>query len=1204
MFQLTGTAVQGLEAHSTAEYVEIDGNGTYLYAEKQETQPLDSLGSPTSERSVSYTDGRGLTLRRENAAGQIRWTQVNTSGQVVEEVDEDGVTNRISYNFKGEVDYSGIDSDGSGSLTASSLDRIKYSLSYVTNVSGVAYRYSFRQEFPTNNSAAVLTTAESWATLDGFQTWTVAFGLTNRTVTSINRGTQTRTVTRYNPDGSYTVDVFVSGRPSTSTRYDSASAQIGKTTYGYDFHGRRTSSTDARNGATTLAYNSADLIVSLTSPVPGNGDPNQVTTSQYNSSGRAWKVIQPDGTSTTNEFFPTGQLKKTYGSRTYPVEYTYDSVGRMATMKTWRDFVGNSGAATTAWTYDNTGRMTAKTYADSSAIAYTYTPAGRLKSRTWARNSTTTYFYDFEDVSPTRRNGDLVQIAYDDGVTPLVRYGIDRRGRRTSVAQWSPDGSTLLNTASQTLQPSGVMTSESHSGGPLNNMSVAFAYDSLLRRTNLTARQTGSSVVLSTRYGYDLASRLNLVGDSTNDVSYARLGNSDMIGTVTHKQGANTRLATARSYDYLNRLNSTFSTPSSSGQPVFGSAYVYNAANQRKRQGLGDGSYWMYEYDALGQVVAGRRYWGDGTPVAGQQFEYAFDDIGNRKNTKAGGDAAGANVRQATYSVNSLNLYTSRSNPRYLEVQGSARSTGTVQVDGSTTGVIRQGEYFRKELGAIGGTGALWQSVTVGLSGGTNTGSKSLFLPPATESYTYDADGNLTADGQWTYAWDAENRLIEIASKLSAGVPLSPTTLARRITYRYDGQSRQLERVEFTWNTGTAAWNTTPAATTRYLYDGWNCVAEFSVSGATVTHQRSYLWGLDMSGSMAGAGGVGGLLAIYQGPMSGPAVHYTAYDGNGNVIGLVKAADGNVSARYEYGPFGEPLRGTGEAIAAANPWRFSTKRADPVTTLVHYEYRVYNPTTGRWLGRDPIGERHSLGLLVFLSNQSLSSIDRFGLLDLRDGSTFTPTGDGHHIIPKHLWNCLGFSQDAAEFLDSSEARIPVSYHHDRTRHNIYDNNVAEEIERFMKSEKGKSLLKGCGKNCILDRNAAQEILNHVKSSQNQYVRTFLDNVGKSKEELARAMDALPTSMAQRCSKVFSWCAKAGKCLAVAAPFLGHASAQQRAEAAVEAGHSVSAGVLLYAVEQISPISPSEVRDTVREMKSEFDECGNRIGERRFGRLLD
>ena len=26
----------------------------------------------------------------------------------------------------------------------------------------------------------------------------------------------------------------------------------------------------------------------------------------------------------------------------------------------------------------------------------------------------------------------------------------------------------------------------------------------------------------------------------------------------------------------------------------------------------------------------GKRYWNDWTPVAGQQFEYGFDDIGNR----------------------------------------------------------------------------------------------------------------------------------------------------------------------------------------------------------------------------------------------------------------------------------------------------------------------------------------------------------------------------------------------------------------------------------------------------------------------------------------------------------------------------------------------------------------------------------------------
>jgi hypothetical protein len=34
----------------------------------------------------------------------------------------------------------------------------------------------------------------------------------------------------------------------------------------------------------------------------------------------------------------------------------------------------------------------------------------------------------------------------------------------------------------------------------------------------------------------------------------------------------------------------------------------------------------MNQNDNLGQVISGRRYWQDGTEVAGQQFEYRFDD--------------------------------------------------------------------------------------------------------------------------------------------------------------------------------------------------------------------------------------------------------------------------------------------------------------------------------------------------------------------------------------------------------------------------------------------------------------------------------------------------------------------------------------------------------------------------------------------------
>ena len=80
---------------------------------------------------------------------------------------------------------------------------------------------------------------------------------------------------------------------------------------------------------------------------------------------------------------------------------------------------------------------------------------------------------------------------------------------------------------------------------------------------------------------------------------------------------------------------------------------------------------------------------------------------------------------------------------------------------------------------------------------------------------------------------------------------------------------------------------------------------------------KAYMWGLDASGSMQGAGGVGGLLMVNAG--SG-GVHFPAYDLNGNVMGLVNATNGNISAKYEYGPFGEVFCSVGD-MAEVNPFR-------------------------------------------------------------------------------------------------------------------------------------------------------------------------------------------------------------------------------------------------------------------------------------------
>jgi hypothetical protein len=63
---------------------------------------------------------------------------------------------------------------------------------------------------------------------------------------------------------------------------------------------------------------------------------------------------------------------------------------------------------------------------------------------------------------------------------------------------------------------------------------------------------------------------------------------------------------------------------------------------------------------------------------------------------------------------------------------------------------------------------------------------------------------------------------------------------------------------------------------------------------------RTYVWGSDLSGSMQGAGGVGGLLEV-SGYGSATTNCYPAFDGNGHVAALINAADGTVAANDEYG---------------------------------------------------------------------------------------------------------------------------------------------------------------------------------------------------------------------------------------------------------------------------------------------------------------
>ena len=83
-----------------------------------------------------------------------------------------------------------------------------------------------------------------------------------------------------------------------------------------------------------------------------------------------------------------------------------------------------------------------------------------------------------------------------------------------------------------------------------------------------------------------------------------RLANSPLVSQITFKQSGTTRMTTTKQYDLLNRLTSIGTTNAGSAT-ICSSAYGYNSANQRTAMTNADGSYWVYGYDSLGQVIFG-----------------------------------------------------------------------------------------------------------------------------------------------------------------------------------------------------------------------------------------------------------------------------------------------------------------------------------------------------------------------------------------------------------------------------------------------------------------------------------------------------------------------------------------------------------------------------------------------------------------------
>jgi RHS repeat-associated protein len=203
---------------------------------------------------------------------------------------------------------------------------------------------------------------------------------------------------------------------------------------------------------------------------------------------------------------------------------------------------------------------------------------------------------------------------------------------------------------------------------------------------------------------------------------------------------------------------------------------------------------------------------------------------------------------------------------------------------------------------------------------------------------SYDANGNLLADGQRNYTWDAENRLVGITYPGQSG---------KQTAFTYDGRGRR------------TAIGSTPVGgstiTTSYIWCGTRiCQArnasnsptrEYFAEGEFVpgTAAQPYYYGVDQLGSVRRA---------FASPGSAPA--------------------------YSYDPYGNRLQATAPLTDFGYAGMFNNVESGLYLT----QYRAYDPVAGRWLSRDPLGESSdpAANLYRYVQGNPLRFVDLSGLI--------------------------------------------------------------------------------------------------------------------------------------------------------------------------------------------------------------------------------
>ena len=280
-------------------------------------------------------------------------------------------------------------------------------------------------------------------------------------------------------------------------------------------------------------------------------------------------------------------------------------------------------------------------------------------------------------------------------------------------------------------------------------------------------------------------------------------------------------------------------------------------------------------------------------------------------------------------------------------------------------GYNARSELTQTSLGSLGSYGYDYDNngnrcTSTDVSGTTN------YQPNRLDQYTsierpdksmvtpeYDNVGNqlkvVTETGEWSLVWNAERRPVTWTSADGKTV----------VTSAYDSMGRRCRR--------QVRVNGTLTRDERYLYRGYLRIATLdALNGDALVH--AILW--DPSEPEA---------TRPLGLTTSDGTHYSyGHDFTKNVTEMLDET-GRLVASYEYDPYGRTVIESG-SCGHANPLGFSSEITDRETGTMYYNYRDYNPTDGRWLTRDPIGEQGGRNLYGFSRGNSVMYTDCLGLV--------------------------------------------------------------------------------------------------------------------------------------------------------------------------------------------------------------------------------